>query len=205
VERRELREDASGREARTVRGAHGVRHGNRHDARGAGPFVRALLHTKDVGKGTGLGLATVHGIAVGNGGSVNVYSEIGRGSSFKVYFPRAKGDRVSVEVPAVLASPRSGPATVLVVEDAEGLRELTKRLLERQGYMVLVASNAVEARRKRLAERCARCWTGRLKSEGERIVVICHSRPLFPRIGAGSLHCISMEDLALSSARPHRR
>ena len=103
--------------------------------------------TKDVGKGTGLGLATVHGIATGNGGSVNVYSEIGRGSSFKVYFPRVKGDRASVEVPAP-ANPRTGPATVLVVEDAEGLRELTKRLLERQGYTVLVAANAVEARRE---------------------------------------------------------
>jgi PAS domain S-box-containing protein len=104
--------------------------------------------TKEVGKGTGLGLATVHGIASGNGGSVNVYSEMGRGSSFKVYFPRVKGDRVSVEVPAPHVRPRTGPATVLVVEDAEGLRELTRRLLQRLGYTVVVAANADEARRE---------------------------------------------------------
>jgi PAS domain S-box-containing protein len=119
---------------------------------GMTPDVQARLFepfftTKDVGKGTGLGLATVHGIAMGNGGSVNVYSEIGRGSSFKVYFPRVKGDRVSVEVPTPVR-PRTGPATVLVVEDAEGLRELTRRLLQRQGYTVLVAANADEARRE---------------------------------------------------------
>jgi two-component system cell cycle sensor histidine kinase/response regulator CckA len=102
--------------------------------------------TKEVGKGTGLGLASVHGIVTRSGGSVGVYSEVGRGTSFKVYFPRAEAaEMVIVEAPPPVARPRAGAETVLVVEDADGLRELTRRLLERQGYTVLRAANADEA------------------------------------------------------------
>ena len=101
--------------------------------------------TKPVGKGTGLGLATVHGIVKQNGGSVNVYSELGRGTSFKVYLPRVDaGEAALEEAPAGLSLHR-GTETVLLVEDADGLRELTCRLLERQGYAVLVAGDAEEA------------------------------------------------------------
>jgi CheY-like chemotaxis protein len=102
--------------------------------------------TKEEGRGTGLGLATVHGISARNGGSVNVYSELGRGSSFKVYFPRVGDAATLAETPVpppAHAHPRG--ETVLVVEDATGLRELTKRLLETQGYTVLAAANAAEA------------------------------------------------------------
>lgn len=99
--------------------------------------------TKGVGKGTGLGLATVHGVATRFGGSVGVYSEVGIGTSFKVYFPRA--DAADAIGPAMETRPASGAETVLVVEDADGLRELTKRLLERQGYTALVAASAEEA------------------------------------------------------------
>jgi PAS domain S-box-containing protein len=117
---------------------------------GMTPQVQARLFepfftTKEVGKGTGLGLATVHGIVMRSGGSINVYSEVGKGTSFKVYFPRADAAEMVVEVPPPVARPHAGAETVLVVEDAEGLRELTKRLLERQGYTVLVAANAAEA------------------------------------------------------------
>jgi two-component system cell cycle sensor histidine kinase/response regulator CckA len=117
---------------------------------GITPEVQARLFepfftTKDPGKGTGLGLATVHGIVTRSGGSVNVYSEMGKGTSFKVYFPRATDADMVVEVPPLAVRPHSGAETVLLVEDAEGLRELTKRLLERQGYAVLVAANADEA------------------------------------------------------------
>jgi PAS domain S-box-containing protein len=103
--------------------------------------------TKEVGKGTGLGLATVHGIATRSGGSVGVYSEVGKGTSLKVYFQRADADSADpvVEQPAAGAPPHQGTHTILVVEDAEGLRELTRRLLARQGYTVMVAANADEA------------------------------------------------------------
>jgi two-component system cell cycle sensor histidine kinase/response regulator CckA len=103
--------------------------------------------TKGPGKGTGLGLATVHGIVSRSGGSVNVYSEVGRGTSFKVYFPRADAAEMSSDAPPPVARPRAGGQTVLVVEDADGLRELIRRLLQRHGYTVLVAANADEALR----------------------------------------------------------
>ena len=101
--------------------------------------------TKEPGKGTGLGLATVHGIVTRGGGAVTVYSEVGVGTSVHVYFPRAVEARPFV-ARATPASVRSiGGATILVVEDSDGLRKLAKRLLEHQGYSVLVAANAEEA------------------------------------------------------------
>jgi PAS domain S-box-containing protein len=117
---------------------------------GMTPQVQARLFepfftTKEPGKGTGLGLATIHGIVTQSGGSVNVYSEVGRGTSFKVYFPRADAAEMVVKAPPAVARPRAGAQTVLVVEDEEELRELTRRLLQRQGYTVLVAANADEA------------------------------------------------------------
>jgi PAS domain S-box-containing protein len=103
--------------------------------------------TKEVGKGTGLGLATVHGIVTGIGGSVTVASEVGRGTSFTVYFPRADAAELLVDAPPLVAGPRTGTETVLVVDDADGLRELARRLLQRQGYTVLVAANTDDALR----------------------------------------------------------
>ena len=117
---------------------------------GMTPEVQARLFepfftTKEPGKGTGLGLATVYGIATQSGGSVTVDSEVGSGTSFRVYFPRADTAELVVAAPPPVARGRAGIQTVLVVEDADGLRELTKRLLERQGYTVLLAANADEA------------------------------------------------------------
>jgi two-component system cell cycle sensor histidine kinase/response regulator CckA len=119
---------------------------------GMTPEVQARLFepfftTKDLGKGTGLGLATVHGIVMRCGGSVGVYSEVGRGTSFKVYLPRADASTAARDVPRAVAEARAAGETVLVVEDADALRDLAKRMLERLGYEVLLASNAGEALR----------------------------------------------------------
>ena len=77
--------------------------------------------TKEAGRGTGLGLATVHAIVTRSGGSVNVYSEVGKGTSFKVYFPERMRPRWLPNT-ALVARPHTGTETVLVVEDAHGLR-----------------------------------------------------------------------------------
>ncbi|MEO8078000.1 MAG: response regulator, partial [Acidobacteriota bacterium] len=101
--------------------------------------------TKEIGKGTGLGLSTVHGIAARCGGCVNVYSELGKGTSFKVYFPRVDATAtVPTEILHPAPSATAAP-TVLLVEDTDGLREVATRLLQRQGYTVLVAAGADEA------------------------------------------------------------
>jgi two-component system, cell cycle sensor histidine kinase and response regulator CckA len=124
---------------------------------GITPEVRARLFepfftTKAVGKGTGLGLATVHGIVKQNGGSIGVYSEVGKGTSFTVYLPRVEA--VESASPAAPSKPSrlDRAATVLVVEDAEGLLKLTRRMLERAGHTVLAAANADEA--LQLVEEC---------------------------------------------------
>ena len=116
---------------------------------GMTPEVQARLFepfftTKEVGKGTGLGLATVHGIVVRSAGSIGVHSELGRGTSFKVYLPSAAHEGVAGSVPPPSRA-RAGGETVLVVEDSEGLRDLAKRILERRGFRVLTAANAAEA------------------------------------------------------------
>jgi signal transduction histidine kinase/CheY-like chemotaxis protein len=117
---------------------------------GMTPEVKARLFepfftTKAIGKGTGLGLATVHGIVTGGGGSVGVYSELGNGTSFHVYFPREDVPEIVVEAPTTLSTSLVGTQTVLLVDDEAALRTLAARLLQRQGYTVLVAANADEA------------------------------------------------------------
>jgi CheY-like chemotaxis protein len=98
--------------------------------------------TKEVGKGTGLGLSTVYGIVKQNKGYIWVYSEPGRGSTFKIYLPRAEEEVVQVEEQEkASASPRGEAETVLVVEDDEAVLRLVKASLERMGYRVLAASD----------------------------------------------------------------
>ncbi len=119
---------------------------------GMTPEVQAHLFepfftTKEVGKGTGLGMATVYGIVTGSGGIVDVYSEVGKGTSFKVYFPRAPAAKGVVVAPPPVNRRRAEGQTVLLVEDADGVRKLTRRLLERLGHTVLAAANVDEALR----------------------------------------------------------
>jgi len=115
---------------------------------GMTPDVRDRLFepfftTKEPGKGTGLGLASIHGIMSRCGGSVNVYTEFGRGTSFKVYFPRA--DVREIAGASAPGRELAGSQTILLVEDSEDLRELATKLLERQGYRVHVAGDGEEA------------------------------------------------------------
>jgi CheY-like chemotaxis protein len=105
--------------------------------------------TKEQGKGTGLGLSTVFGIVKQNGGHVFVYSESGQGTIFKIYFPRTKepldtGKRRTKRDRRISDLPR-GSETVLLAEDEPAVRDLAARVLRRQGYTVLEASNGVEA------------------------------------------------------------
>ncbi|MDR2550145.1 MAG: PAS domain S-box protein [Desulfobulbus sp.] len=109
--------------------------------------------TKELGKGTGLGLATVYGIVKQNGGFVNVYSEPGQGSTFKIYLPRL--DNPEEREPEAMAEAEppaapSGSETVLLVEDEPMILEITATMLRRLGYTALTASGPEEA--VRLAE-----------------------------------------------------
>jgi len=101
--------------------------------------------TKEKGKGTGLGLATVYGIVKQSGGYVWVYSEIGRGTTFKIYLPSVEEEVAPREIRQAVASLPRGTETVLLVEDEEGVRELAKEYLESCGYKVLVAQNGQAA------------------------------------------------------------
>jgi CheY-like chemotaxis protein len=101
--------------------------------------------TKELGKGTGLGLATVYGIVKQSGGYIWVYSEVAKGTVFKIYLPR-------VEESAQISKPEEsettdfrGSETILLVEDTTSLREMAREYLESVGYSVLVASSGAKA------------------------------------------------------------
>jgi two-component system cell cycle sensor histidine kinase/response regulator CckA len=95
--------------------------------------------TKGQGKGTGLGLATVYGIVKQSEGNIWVYSELGRGATFKIYLPLVKSDSSPVEARPSDARPARGSETVLLVEDEDAVRTLTRRILEGFGYSILEA------------------------------------------------------------------
>jgi PAS domain S-box-containing protein len=103
--------------------------------------------TKEQGKGTGLGLSTVYGIVKQSGGYVWVYSEPGKGTTFKVYLPRSEEKVVEKveERGKTRAKGPEGAETVLLLEDEERVRKLAQRILEAGGYRVLVASRGEEA------------------------------------------------------------
>lgn len=101
--------------------------------------------TKEVGKGTGLGLASIYGIVKQNNGFINVDSELGKGTTFRIYLPRHQ-DATRLEHTKDQATPVShGSETILLVEDEKALLTMTARMLEQLGYQVLTANTAAEA------------------------------------------------------------
>jgi len=100
--------------------------------------------TKGQGEGTGLGLATVHGIMKQHGGHIRCYSELGHGTVFRIYFPALMSDE-ELEQVTVGEMPPGGSETILLVEDEELIRGLGSRILTKAGYNVITASNGKEA------------------------------------------------------------
>ncbi len=119
---------------------------------GAGMEDEVLEHlfepfftTKAVGKGTGLGLATVYGIVKQSGGYIWVYSEIGQGTIFKIYLPRVDAEADAITKGVSESMNLKGKETVFLVEDEEIVRKLSKQILESCGYTVVEARNGAEA------------------------------------------------------------
>jgi two-component system, cell cycle sensor histidine kinase and response regulator CckA len=109
-----------------------------------GHLFEPFFTTKEVGKGTGLGLATVYGIVKQNNGFINVYSEPGRGTTFTVYIPRVLSD-TQVPTPPAHRQEMTGSETILLVEDEDTVLDLCRDILRRLGYTVLPARTPQEA------------------------------------------------------------
>jgi PAS domain S-box-containing protein len=103
--------------------------------------------TKEMGKGTGLGLATVYGIVKQNGGFINVYSEPAHGSTFRIYLPRYEGEIAEPKAVETAEAPKGSGETVLLVEDDIEILNLGRAMLEALGYTVLAADTPGEALR----------------------------------------------------------
>jgi PAS domain S-box-containing protein len=111
------------------------------DAETLSRIFEPFFTTKPRGQGTGLGLATVYGIVKQSGGHVDVYSEVGRGSTFKVHLPRVEADDAAADLGRQdREATLGGSETVLLVEDDDAMRGLTRELLQEHGYVVLEAS-----------------------------------------------------------------
>ena len=114
------------------------------DAETRSHVFEPFFTTKERGKGTGLGLATAYGIVKQSDGFIWVYSELGHGSTFKVYLPRIEGKAEHPAVATKATAPKGAGETILLVEDEPSVRELVQELLEANGYAVVSAANAAD-------------------------------------------------------------
>ncbi|MGH9829494.1 MAG: response regulator [Blastocatellia bacterium] len=122
--------------------------GSGMDAATLDRIFEPFFTTKELGKGTGLGLATVYGVVRQHGGFVNVYSELGLGTTFRIYLP-VSSQNAPESVPLEDSGPvRGGSETILIAEDHDGLRELAREALSGLGYQVIVASDGEQAVRE---------------------------------------------------------
>ena len=115
--------------------------GHGMDAATASRVFEPFFTTKPRGKGTGLGLATVHGIVQQSGGHVDVYSELGHGTTFKIYLPRVEAEEARPADEGARVEPHRGTETIVLVEDEDGLRALIREVLEDAGYRVAEAAD----------------------------------------------------------------
>jgi PAS domain S-box-containing protein len=119
---------------------------------GSGMSEETQLHifepfftTKEVGKGTGLGLSTVYGIVAQSDGHITVYSEVGQGTTFRIYFPHDTTQPYIATLPPRSVALPVGTETILVVEDDRQVRSILRRVLLKAGYRVLLAENGADA------------------------------------------------------------
>jgi CheY-like chemotaxis protein len=112
-----------------------------------GSIFEPFFTTKDVNQGTGLGLATIYGIVKQNNGFINVYSELHKGTIFRIYLPRLVGKAEKIQAEIVTEIPSSNGETVLMVEDEPAIMRMGQRMLERLGYKVLAAGTHSDALR----------------------------------------------------------
>jgi CheY-like chemotaxis protein len=117
------------------------------DAATQAQIFEPFFTTKAIGKGTGLGLSTVYGIVTQSGGQIRVSSQVGRGTTFRIYFPCVHDAPVSVQAPApAVAKFAVAPAieTILVVEDEKSVRDLARNVLADRGYTVMAVETGIQ-------------------------------------------------------------
>jgi len=115
------------------------------DAETQSHLFEPFFTTKEAGKGTGLGLSTVYGIITQSGGTIWVYSELGQGTTFKIYLPRVEAEVDRVDLYSPVADTPTESATILLVEDESMVRTLVRRILDQHGYTVLEAPRGGDA------------------------------------------------------------